>query len=168
MDEDVINLRVKMLDRFSNQLIRYEELYNSEEVKIFLCSIDAKKSLESMADEPYERLLEKYKKAYGDVNVEYDVNRGRRLLIDFLAFLKRTHNVLKQFKETMKNIAARKDSEIENYQTLLGIFNEYENFSLLDYAERNNDRLIFNNNSSDVSAKMVNIVFNIKSEREVD
>jgi hypothetical protein len=91
LDNDIIQLRVKILDRFCKRLARCDELYKSEEVKIFMCSYEAKKSLDSIPDETLEKRLEKYKSVYGEISGDYDAINARRVLNDFLAFLKRTH-----------------------------------------------------------------------------
>jgi hypothetical protein len=123
-----------------------------------MCSYDAKKSLESMADESFERILQKYKIAYGEVKQDYDIVNGKKILFDFFAFLKKTLAQLNKFKETIQGIVVRKEKEIENYQSLLTLFNDYERTTLIEYSDKSHDKLIFVNPENNIGIKLLKIV----------
>ena len=78
----MIQLRLKILDRFCKQLAKCDELYNSEEVKIFMCSYEARKSLDSVADENIMKLVEGMKVPFFRYNI--DLNKFRELQSAFL------------------------------------------------------------------------------------
>jgi hypothetical protein len=151
---------MKILDRFCKQLAKCDELYNSEEVKIFMCSYEAKKSLNSLSDEKYEQILEKYKKVYKPVPDGYDIQVARNGVNNFFVFLKKKLSHLRNFKEIVQGILARKEKEIENYSSLMNIFSDYEKNTIIEYTEKSHDSLIFNNSENEINMKFLQIVKN--------
>jgi hypothetical protein len=128
-------------------------------------SFDAKKTLDSLSTQTYSAILNKYKKSY-EVNNEYDLTNSKRMLNNFLQFFKKTLANLKDYKEIVQSMVARKDKEIENYNSLLSMFSDFENNVLIEYSERNSEKLIFNSHDNDVSVKILKLVNYFKSERE--
>ena len=58
----------------------------------------------------------------------------------------------------------KKQQEIENYQLLISIFTDYEKYTLLDYADNDDNKLVFfNPKNSDLALKLFKFVkFHLK------
>ena len=64
-------------------------------------------------------------------------------------------------------VVQKKEKEIENYNTLLSVFTDYEKYTLLEYSDNQDDKLIFfNPKNSDICLKLINLVKFNKLERK--
>jgi hypothetical protein len=82
-------MRLRILNKFCQKLTKFNELFYSEEMEIFLKSNDVKKDLNSLPQQRYEDIYVKYKNCFHDYYKEYDVVAGKKKINEFLLFLKK-------------------------------------------------------------------------------
>lgn len=105
MDNKIVDMRQKLLNKFCLNIYKFNSLRESEELKIFLKADvqDVKKELTKLPQEPnFEDLLLKYKTFFVDYPENYDVQAGRHKINEFQNFL----------KKALLNIRVRKFFEI--------------------------------------------------------
>jgi hypothetical protein len=53
----------------------------------------------------------------------------------------------------------KKQMEIENYMTLISVFSDYEKYTLLEYSENDDSKLVFfNPKNTDLCLKLIKLV----------
>ncbi len=53
----------------------------------------------------------------------------------------------------------KKQTEIENYLTLISVFSDYEKYTLLEYSENDDNKLVFfNPKNTDLCLKIIKLV----------
>jgi hypothetical protein len=93
---ELIDSRVKLLNKFCNKLLKFHDIFNSQEMKIFFNSnTDIIKSLEAINKPTYEELVLKYKNSFIDFYKDYDEISGKKKISEFLLFLKRAVTQIK-------------------------------------------------------------------------
>lgn len=66
---------------------------------------------------------------------------------------------MKNFREVIQSSALKKQIEIDNYVNLISVYTDFEKFTLIEYSENDDSKLVlFNPKNSDLCLKLVNIV----------
>ena len=78
-------------------------------------------------------------------NDEYDIASGKEKINTFFGFVKKALINLKNFKDVVYQTMVKKDQEIENYLTLIHVFEDYEKYTLMEYANNDENKLVFFN-----------------------
>lgn len=163
----IVEMRMKLLNKFCLKLSKFLTIFNSEEMKIFFTGgnsksntpIDIKKSLNGLPNQSYEELHLKYKRAFPDFYESFEINPTLNKIFEFQTFLKKSLQNLKNFKDVVQNSMNKKQQEIENYLSLINVFSDYEKYTLLEYSENDDKKLIFfNPNNSDLCMKLLKLV----------
>jgi hypothetical protein len=91
MDNKIIEMRQKLLNKFSLSLFKFPFLKDSDEIKIFLKEDiqDLKKELGKLNEQNTLDLLNKYKISFTDYVENYDIQVGRHKINEFQNFLKK-------------------------------------------------------------------------------
>jgi nitrogen regulatory protein PII-like uncharacterized protein len=89
---------MRILNKFCQKLSKFNELFHSEEMEIFLTSNDVKKALNALPPQKYEDIYLKYKGVIHDYYKEYDDVAGKKKISDFLYFLKKAIMQIKVIK----------------------------------------------------------------------
>jgi hypothetical protein len=64
-------------------------------------------------------------------------------------------------------VSLKKEKEVENYNTMLSLFSDYEKYTLLEYTNNQDDKLIFfNPKNTEITIKLLNIVLSVNIERK--
>jgi hypothetical protein len=65
LETKIVEMRMKLLNTFCLKLYKFQDMFNSDEMKIFFSNVqDVKKALSSLHPHNYEELLLKYRKAF--------------------------------------------------------------------------------------------------------
>ena len=89
LENETIQTRMRILNKFCQKLSKFNELFHSEEMDLFLSSNDVKKALSALPPQKYEDIYLKYKGVFHDYYKEYDDVAGKKKINDFLYFLKK-------------------------------------------------------------------------------
>jgi hypothetical protein len=91
MDNKIIEMRQKLLNKFCLSLFKFPFLRDSEELKIFLKVDlqDVKKELGKLTEQNTEEILNKYKLVFPDNEENYDAEEGRKKINEFQNFFKK-------------------------------------------------------------------------------
>ena len=164
-DLKIIDKRIRLLNKFCYQLSQSAYLFNSEEVKLFLSNTsEISKTIGNMSKPTYADLLEKYKESFPGYYDAYDLVMGKGKLGEFLSFLKRALNNIRTFSGTVNDSMEKKDKEIVRYLELMHQFEEHEKYTLMEYAENDENKLVFfNPKNSELSEKILKLKESIRN-----
>ena len=99
-EQDFVDNRKEMLNRFCDKLSTIRYLFESEEMKVFLENVrDVPKAMSSVPQHSYEELLKKYSHTFTEYDDNYDTIQGKINQSNFLRILKAAQPRIKQFKE---------------------------------------------------------------------
>ena len=139
----IIDKRIRLLNKFCYQLSQSAYLFNSEEVKLFLSNTsEISKTIGNMSKPTYADL---YKESFPGYYDAYDLVMGKGKLGEFLSFFKRALNNIRTFSGTVNDSMEKKDKEIVRYLELMHQFEEHEKYTLMEYAENDENKLVFFN-----------------------
>ena len=158
-DSKIIDKRIRLLNRFCYQLSTVNFLFESEEVKLFQSNgNEIAKAISALSKPNYQEILEKYKESFPDYYDAYDLVLGKGKLSEFNSFLKRALNNIKTFSGTVSDSMEKKEKEIERYMELMHQFEEHEKYTLMEYAENNENKLVFfNPKNAELSEKVLKL-----------
>ena len=140
--------RTKLLNLFTERLVKYDYLLSSEEFKLFISDQpNIAKLLEKLPDAPYEDICERYKQAFPELTVveSYDDEFHKEKVLDFLTYLRKAHLNVRNFKYIVYSTLESKNKEFEHYVSFLESFDDYEKYGLLEYADNDENKLVFFN-----------------------
>lgn len=145
-DPKNIESRMRLLNEFCFKLSKFSYLIQSEEVNVFMTARnDVAKAIEKIKKEDYPQLRERYQNAFSNYYENYDIIRGKGKMTEITSFVKRAMKNMKAFHETITIAFDRYEKTMERYIAMLKCMEEYESTSLIEYADNNNEKLVFCN-----------------------
>ena len=154
-----INMRMRLINRFLDKLSKINYLYNSEETQLIKSnSPDCSKNIEKLKKLSYLEKLERYQSAFPDYYETYDVILGKGKVNDFLSFVKKTQINIINFDKAIQSACAKRESEKLKYIELLSSFQEYEKYNIMEYADNDDNKLVFfNPNNAELTDKILKL-----------
>lgn len=141
-----IESRMRLLNEFCFKLSKFPYLIQSEEANVFMTERnEVAKTIEKIKKEDYPQLKERYLNSFSNYYENYDIILGKGKMTEIASFVKRAMKNMKSFHETISTAYDRHQKEMERYIALLKSLEEYENTSLLEYADNNMDKLVLCN-----------------------
>ena len=154
-----INMRMRLINRFLDKLSKINYLYNSEETQLIKSnSPDCSKNIEKLKKLSYLEKLERYQSAFPDYYETYDVILGKGKVNDFLSFVKKTQQNIINFDKAIQSACSKKEMEKLKYIELLSSFQEYEKYNIMEYADNDDNKLVFfNPNNAELTDKILKL-----------
>ncbi|MCQ2820321.1 MAG: hypothetical protein MJ252_23895 [archaeon] len=151
-DKDFIKKRARLINKFCFKLTKYPFLYETEEVKYFQTVLkDFSVFIAKQPKWPISVILEHFKETFTDYPENYDIILGKSKMKEYEAFLRKTSMNLKTFSECLQNCVQKRETELTELMTMLKEMEEYENVVLREYADNNEEKLIFANTKNTAS-----------------
>ena len=165
LEKEIIQMRTRVLNLFCLKISQFQFIIESEEMKVFLMGeVEASKAIDNLPQLAYGEILLRYKKAFTDYNDEYDIASGKEKINTFFGFVKKALINLKNFKDVVYQTMVKKDQEIENYLTLIHVFEDYEKYTLMEYANNDENKLVFfNPKNIELCEKIMSLKKNLKN-----
>ena len=145
-DIKIIQFRLRLLNNFLHQLSQIPFLLNSEEVTLFISnSQDVAGQINNLSELNSSERITRYKNAFMQgVQSENEIeNVNEEIIIKHKDEIYQSYDNVKQFREFVVSAREKKEREIKNYICLLNVFEDYEKYSLIEYADGNEDKLVF-------------------------
>jgi hypothetical protein len=154
-----INMRMRLINRFLDKLSKIKYLYNSEETQLIKANTsDCAKNIEKLKKLSYLEKLERYQSAFPDYYENYDVILGKGKVNDFLQFAKATQTNLNNFSKAIQNALVKRELEKLKYIELLSSIQEYEKYNIMEYADNDDNKLVFfNPNNANLTDKILKV-----------
>ena len=121
---------------------------DSEALQIFLIkSIDVSKVINNLPKLNYDDILFRYKKAFPDIKpgTEIELEQYIKSVNNAIPFMKKILINLKGFEESIIATMTQKENEINYYFNLLNVFEDYEKYTLMEYVNNDENKLVFYN-----------------------
>ena len=152
-------MRMRLINRFLDKLSKINYLYNSEETQLIKSNTsDCSKSIEKLKKLTYLEKLERYQSAFPDYYETYDVILGKGKVNDFLSFVKKTQINIINFSKAIQSACIKRESEKLKYIELLSSFQEYEKYNIMEYADNDDNKLVFfNPNNATLTDKILKL-----------
>ena len=145
-DPKNIESRMRLLNEFCFKLSKFSYLIQSEEVNVFMTARnDVAKAIEKIKKEDYPQLRERYENSFSNYYENDDIIRAKGKMTEITSFVKRAMKNMKAFHETITMAFDRHEKTMERYIAMLKCMEEYESTSLIEYADNNNEKLVFCN-----------------------
>ena len=131
----------------------------SEETQLIKSnSPDCSKNIEKLKKLSYLEKLERYQSAFPDYYETYDVILGKGKVNDFLSFVKKTQQNIINFDKAIQSACSKKEMEKLKYIELLSSFQEYEKYNIMEYADNDDNKLVFfNPNNAELTDKILKL-----------
>jgi hypothetical protein len=158
-------MRTRVINDFCKKTAKFKFILQSEEMQVFLMTnVEANKVLSSLSDLNYNDILIRFKRAFNDYDVDYDIQSGKNRLLRFHSFVKKALLKLENFHEVVNLTMKKKEQEIENYLTLIHVFEDYEKYTLMEYADNDENKLVFfNPKNTELCEKIMELKKNLKN-----
>ena len=154
-------MRTRVINDFCHKTSKFKFILDSEELQIFLIkSIDVSKVINNLPKLNYDEILFRYNKAFPDVKPEDEnhIEQYIKSIDKAIPFMKKVLLNLKGFEESILATKTQKENEINYYCNLMNIFEEYEKYTLMEYVNNDEDKLVFYNpKNSETYQKMMDI-----------
>lgn len=150
---------------FCFKISQFKSIIESEEMKVFLMGkVEASKAVDNLPQLAYGEILVRYRMAFREYEEGYDLPSGKEKINTFFSFIKKALVNLKNFKEVVYQTMLKKDQEIENYLTLIHVFEDYEKYTLMEYADNDESKLVFfNPKNIELCEKIMSLKQNLKN-----
>ncbi len=164
-EKSVIEMRTRVINDFCKKTAKFKFIIQSEEMKVFLMTnVEANKVLSSLQDLSYGEILIRFKRAFSEYDPDYDIQSGKTRLLRFHSFIKKALLKLENFHEVVNLTMKKKEQEIENYITLIHVFENYEKYTLMEYADNDENKLVFfNPKNTELCEKIMELKKNLKN-----
>ena len=161
LEKKVIEMRTRVINDFCHKTSKFKFILDSEELQIFLIkSIDVLKVINSLPKLNYDEILFRYNKAFPDVKPggEAELEQYIKLVDKAIPFMKKVLLNLKGFEESIVATMTQKENEINYYCNLMNVFEDYEKYTLMEYVNNDEDKLVFfNPKNSETYQKIMDI-----------
>jgi hypothetical protein len=179
LEKKVIETRTRVINDFCHKTSKFKFILDSEELQIFLIkSIDVSKVINNLPKLNYDEILFRYNKAFPDVKAGDDIELEKYLksINNAIPYMKKVLLNLKGFEESILATMTQKENEINYYCNLMNVFEDYEKYTLMEYVNNDENKLVFYNpkNSEtyqkimDIKDKFINPFKNLSSWIEDD
>ena len=161
LEKKVIEMRTRVINDFCHKSSKFKFIIDSEELQIFLIkSIDVSKVINNLPKLNYEEILFRYKKAFPEVKEgdENDLEKYIKTVNDAIPYMKKVLLNLKGFEESIVATMTQKENEINYYCNLMNAFEDYEKYTLMEFVNNDEDKLVFYNpKNSETYQKIMDI-----------
>mmetsp|Transcript_23538 Transcript_23538/g.23197 ORF Transcript_23538/g.23197 Transcript_23538/m.23197 type:complete len:343 (+) Transcript_23538:334-1362(+) len=159
-DDEFIEERRSLLERFMKELSRFDYLVYSKEFKIFSRQQgDIEKLLNAQTKQSPMQILEKYRLNF-KIDEEVDANaiqNYKNTIQDFQAFIRKVMSVMEIQKKQLKEMIKVRDIQDRNYKTLMSNLMKYEDQNVEYYSDSDlTKRISTHPSSGDMKEKMDN------------
>jgi hypothetical protein len=155
--DNVINLRIKLINKFLLHISKTDYLLNSDEMKCFLDNINnIPKSLDYLPKLSYEDILKKYKSIFINYNDNFDMQSYIENQDNFFKNLLNIFNKLKVFKNIIEEIKENNKLVFDNSLLVLNLFQNFEKETLIECLNKDESKLIFFNKSNQEISNNIN------------
>ena len=179
LEKKVIETRTRVINDFCHKTSKFKFILDSEELQIFLIkSIDVSKVINNLPKLNYDEILFRYNKAFPDVKAgdEIELEKYLKSINNAIPYMKKVLLNLKGFEESILATMTQKENEINYYCNLMNVFEDYEKYTLMEYVNNDENKLVFYNpkNSEtyqkimDIKDKFINPFKNLSSWIEDD
>lgn len=146
-NREVVDMRVEMINRFCVKLSSLTQIFNSEEIALFIKDDpNAMKELSELKEQNYEEIYEKYAQAFPDGTNEYDIEAYKEKIAAFAKNLKNSIQSRKDLQETITKIKEHYLVSRKSLIDAISLFDLYEKEWLSKIRE--NEKLILRNISN--------------------
>ena len=146
-NREVVDMRVEMINRFCVKLSSLTQIFNSEEISLFIKDDpNAMKELSELKEQNYEEIYEKYAQAFPDGTNEYDFEAYKEKIASFAKNLKNSIQSRKDLQETITKIKEHYLVSRKSLIDAISLFDLYEKEWLSKIRE--NEKLILRNISN--------------------
>ena len=159
LDPAVIKTRMRLLNRFCLNLSNIEYLYKAEETNIFRNNIpDVANAINKLPELSLSDTLARLKEAFPEANENYDIIVGKSKITEFETFLKKCQKNLDDFMKSVTIASEKSEVDKKQYLELVKNFTNYEKENMINYADNNENALIFfNPSNNDLSEKTIKL-----------
>lgn len=159
LDPAVIKTRMRLLNRFCLNLSNIEYLYKAEETNIFRNNIpDVANAINKLPELSLSDTLARLKEAFPEANENYDIIVGKSKITEFETFLKKCQKNLDDFMKSVTIASEKSEVDKKQYLELVKNFTNYEKENMINYADNNENALIFfNPSNNDLSEKIIKL-----------
>ena len=162
LEKKVIEMRTRVINDFCHKISKFKFILDSDELQIFLirCN-DVSKSINNLPKLNYEDILNRYNKIFSDVvqkidEENCDIEKYIKKVNDAIPFMKKVLLNLKGFKKSILSTEENKEKEINYYYDLMHVFENFEKYTLLEYVNNDEDKLIFSNPKNNETFQKIN------------
>ena len=161
LEKKVIETRTRVINDFCHKISKFKFIVDSEALQIFLIkSIDVSKVINNLPKLNYDDILFRYKKAFPNINpgTENELEKYLKCVNNAIPFMKKILINLKGFQESIIETMTQKENEINYYFNLLNVFEDYEKYTLMEYVNNDENKLVFYNpKNSETYQKIMDI-----------
>ena len=161
LEKKVIEMRTRVINDFCHKTSKFKFIIDSEELQIFLIkSIDVSKVINHLPKLNYEEILFRYNKAFPDIKPggEVELEKFIKIVNDAIPYMKKVLLNLKGFEESIVATMTHKENEINYYCNLMNVFEDYEKYTLMEYVNNDENKLVFYNpQNSETYQKIMDI-----------
>ena len=150
---------MRLLNRFCLNLSNIEYLYKAEETNIFRNNIpDVANAINKLPELSLSDTLARLKEAFPEANENYDIIVGKSKITEFETFLKKCQKNLDDFMKSVTIASEKSEVDKKQYLELVKNFTNYEKENMINYADNNENALIFfNPSNNDLSEKTIKL-----------
>jgi hypothetical protein len=150
---------MRLLNRFCLNLSNIEYLYKAEETNIFRNNIpDVANAINKLPELSLSDTLARLKEAFPEANENYDIIVGKSKITEFETFLKKCQKNLDDFMKSVTIASEKSEVDKKQYLELVKNFTNYEKENMINYADNNENALIFfNPSNNDLSEKIIKL-----------
>lgn len=157
-DEEFVEERRSLLDRFMKEIAKYDYIVFSKEFKLFSRGQgEVDKNLQTMAKQTPMVVLEKYRLNF-QINEEQDdatlkVYKDR--IMNFQAFLKQAIGIMEMQKKQVKNMMNIRDKQNKAQSELLSNLMKFEDVGIAYYSDADyNKRILTHSDKPDLKQRI--------------
>jgi methyl-accepting chemotaxis protein len=160
-NNEIIEMRIELINRFCTQISKIDYLFNSEEMNIFLTNTtDVIKLFNNCKTKSYNELLKKYSEIITNYDDNFDIENSKKEQEKFYKLIKENYPRIKSFKQLIINSRDKYKNIHDNYTSIINILSLYEKETLKDYCNNDENKLIFYNSKNE------NLLNNIEKIRQ--
>ena len=160
-NNEIIEMRIELINRFCTQISKIDYLFNSEEMNIFLTNTtDVIKLFNNCKTKSYNELLKKYSEIITNYDDNFDIENSKKEQEKFYKLIKENYPRIKSFKQLIINSRDKYKNIHDNYTSIINILSLYEKETLKDYCNNDENKLIF------YDSKNENLLNNIEKIRQ--
>ena len=149
LKDNVINLRINLINKFLLNISNTDYLLNSDEMKCFLDDIsNIPKSLDYLPKLSYEDILKKYSTIFINYDDNFDLQTYIENQDNFFKKLLIIFNKLKVFKNIIEDIKEKNKLVFDNSLLILSLLQNFEKEILIECLNKDESKLIFFNKSN--------------------
>ena len=163
-EKEVVDIRVEMINAFFIKLSSLTNIFNSEEVALFVKNDEeSMKKLSELQMENYQDLFFKYAQAFPDGNNELDIEASKEKIKSFYNHLRTSLPHRKELMNTITKIKENYITHIKGLNDIFSLFNLYEKEWLSKI--KGNDKLILRNSANtNISSCMSQLEISAKKQ----